>query len=540
MASNLLTNPAGREALRRGACWLAARRIGRKFRKSWFRAWWDRFHGVTPAFSYETMLGEFNEVLDADILNYSALISELGCSGATDMIYTIYVDAINGSDSTGYGTATAPYASFNFLKWLPRRIDHAVRIVLLSDVEIDDLVLNLDIGAYGSFAIIGQAAPVVNHPAQTITATGPCDGVSPASRTQTVAGAGWTNDQWIGSWIKWTAGTGVGLAGPIHRNFGTTLSHLDFDAGAAHTPAVDEFETISPRWTLTANSLTINARSNVSVGAGSKVFIGNLNIDITASDKSYYPIQINANCHFMMSFCRVLHVSNQGPIGISCYGLNSDAARDGDLATLSQCGLLNFSDPLTGTCCGLKLFNTDGPAGNDLSAYLWKESYVYAVDTRGRISLQDATLYYSACSQIWAYSEAILSRIHLNGYANEECYRQIGGNSHLTASHFSGVLPVGNPTDCIRMESGLLRCLQLTAPATSPFSGHGINMIGFASVHTESSLAAITGSTPGNDISFAIIGTVAHPAANLSTVSDFVAGTPDVYNGSWVAWITVP
>ena len=157
--ADLLASQTGLETLNRIACFLGRRRMSRNLVRSFYIA----FHEWQQSgyFNKTTLLNDLNELTQDELVDLNTLLGELGCYESTQEVMTIYVDPTNGSDVSGDGSATYPYASLSFLDTFPREIDHNVRVMLLSDLDmgVDPLNLNFTVGPNGCFSLIGRAAP---------------------------------------------------------------------------------------------------------------------------------------------------------------------------------------------------------------------------------------------------------------------------------------------------------------------------------------------------------------------------------------------
>lgn len=130
----------------------------------------------------------------------------------------IYVDGSSGSDTTGDGSASAPYATIpkayeNVPYWINHKV--SLRIAAGSYSSFPSLIRN-DCGPDGQFLIEGfEAATVL---ASSLTATGHTH--YKGAMLVTVSGAGWTPGEWRGKFISID---GSGYIVPIFDNTADTL-----------------------------------------------------------------------------------------------------------------------------------------------------------------------------------------------------------------------------------------------------------------------------------------------------------------------------
>jgi len=158
--SNLLNTPEGRAAVVEMRNYLLRRRLSR-FSKRNLVIDYDRFSHGSSEFDLSTILGSLNEAHDDELLDLYRLLGTIGGLDYSIADTTIYIDAVNGSDVNGTGTAARPFASLWFVSLLPKRINHNYRVLITTDlVETDRLVLTNEFGPDGCLSFIGVGAAV--------------------------------------------------------------------------------------------------------------------------------------------------------------------------------------------------------------------------------------------------------------------------------------------------------------------------------------------------------------------------------------------
>lgn len=540
MTSNLLNTTYGRAAAREAVCYLAHRRLGRKFKRSFYETFfrWFKALPINRSFSLSDALNivDLNVLEDNELLELYNLLGTIGCLNQTISDTTIYVDPINGSDTSGNGTQTTPYASLWFLDGLPETINHFYRIVLMNDLSINyTLNLNLRFGANGSFAFIGGVPPTVVSGPHTETNVGPADGASWINELTT--NGVWLDDQNWGSYVQWLTGGAVDLASPIHQTFAPNLIR-SYPPGGPILPN-DTFQIIRPTITFACRGISINATSAnqqiTPTDISGRVFLGNLNIDVQSATLSR-PIHLAGDSSFVLSFLRVVTKVNVGALEISTRGgVNSAEFLDPLLDNYANSGISNFNRiPANGTLLsGAVVVSTDPIGSADCHLYCLggNTRAISCIDITNRVISEGSVLLNRIVGGSLENLRGDLAAtlIHLDGYPNHECYLHTGGLTSLDAVHFSGIFTiVGSPKQAIFIPgygSVLLDSCTCTAP--SPFSDYGIEWAGQATVQTRTDPATITGTL--GDVYLKILGAPsAYPVLNAA-ITDLC--------GSWFVWI---
>lgn len=277
--SDLLNTEEGRNALLLAQRYQLEHRLSRFFHRTVVIDF-DRYEAGSQEFDLATTLGNLNKAHDNEILEIYRLLASIGGLSTTLADMTIYVNETTGSDVTGTGSAARPFASLWFVENLPRRINHKVRVVLMSDVDdgTRNIWLDFSFGAGGSFAIIGSGAPTVLQ-TNTVGAIG------------TLGGGG---GSWIACVNPWLVDDGFLFS----KNYAVPLHKIDTISGPANVTCQshpfsiagvtngDPISMIAPSRTLRIHSLGGQCIGQNSVEF-SQVGIFNLNITFTPSGGMY-------------------------------------------------------------------------------------------------------------------------------------------------------------------------------------------------------------------------------------------------------------
>lgn len=157
--SNLLNTETGRAALYEARNFLLRKRLSRFFKRNLVIDY-DRWSHGSAEFDLSTLLGQLNPAHDDEILDLYRLLGTFGGLETSLGDVSIYVDADNGNDQTGTGSSDRPMASLWFVPYLPRKINHFYRIILMSDVDMSGdngeyLDFDQNIGAGGCLTLAG-------------------------------------------------------------------------------------------------------------------------------------------------------------------------------------------------------------------------------------------------------------------------------------------------------------------------------------------------------------------------------------------------
>jgi len=511
---------AGREILQGLGCWLAKRRMSRRFHRSFYRAF-DTWKN-TGAFSLETLENSLNSVDVTEIENLNDLLVQLGCSDIGLYNGGVYhVNPTTGSDETGDGSDARPFASLSFLSspYFPKYIDQEIRVLIDGSVTADELCFDQKIGPGGSLSIVGVGAPVVQNTSQgagPFALTGAIPYNTPIAAWEFNVAEVFGVNELYGKWIRFTTGDCAGQCLPIHQN---TASGIFTRGGWNGTPAVaDEFVVVDiastiacPRWDIRVDGPTYGNDTN----ALSRFNMFNLNIDLRSPTYQWENFRINNKAESQMSLCRIITDSGQFSAIRLESNLNIRPAADVGAAVLASSGVTNLDKPATATNAGLMSYRTSFPpfANGFSEVLIYGNARISAVDLGGRIGVygpfQELTYVATGMLRIddagsgtvslcyftptSAGSDAVVIRKAAT-LLIEENYFSSPGNDMFNI--FSGDIQIGENTYAVG------------------YTGHGLRFEQFnARAATRVSPAALTGAT--GDIYFAGgVGTTAHPAAD--------------------------
>lgn len=528
--ANLLLTALGQRTLRKAACWLAANRAAYPFHRSFYLAWDD--WKTSGNFDFSTMLNNLNPAVQDDLLQFGALLEELGCcSDSTIEDLTIYVDE-TGSDTDGDGSAARPFASLGFVEDIPHNVNHIVNIVLTSNiVENDPLIFDHNIGPTGCINIIGQGTPdTVN----TSNGLGPftLTGVT-AYNTPNTAGfeftvaAPWAVDELYGTWILFTTGAFTGYSCPIAGNDGAGNVYTRFFYTGAPNIG-DQFIVVRPTHTLSCPAWDLNCKGPPMLSVfkqQSRFGIYNLEIalggGVTWQQRVF---NVRNECHTTLSFVRVGHTNLNYPFAFDApinHDLNYDTA---NVPTLANSGIVNLEwDDANGGNAGASLYNSSWPPLPDYSKVEAQigncvtdpNRNIFGITGRGKWFLVGQYGVLSGClagELVSLYGAAgRISRCLLYGdkahVGAADCFTQESGCNQLHFVYFLG------GSNCISVENGDIVLKGCTAGGAATFTGYGIEFTGSARVLTTTTPATITGAT--NDLSFPVLGGAVHPGVGL-------------------------
>jgi len=222
--------------------------------------------------------------------------SALSMSGIpeTTADHDIYVDPNSGSDITGHGTSSKPFATLTrAFRDIPRHIKHLTRVLCKAGTYNEfPKTLYHEYSENGTLVLECIDDPTVEAGPFTITAWNEL-GAWWQEHTCQVAGAGWTPDQFAGDFIKVTSGVYTGYYCSIYKNTADTLYLV---GNLVYPVAGNTFEIVSP-------SGVVNVDEGISWGSVprenilpdpaplgydlSRVGIANMSFN-TASDETLY------------------------------------------------------------------------------------------------------------------------------------------------------------------------------------------------------------------------------------------------------------
>lgn len=229
--SNLLTTENGRAAMRQAAIDVIHDRIKRWFQRNTvieFNSWI-----VDGVFDIGNVLASLNVEHDSEIYDLFDLLNYLLAGSSTVEDRQFWVDPINGSDATGIGSLTQPFASLEFLKYsIPETVEHEIRVTLAAGTysQFPDLLLSGHLFKGDGRIVIdasGSTYPVVAGPftINAVSGVGPVgpDGASLATDVQAVGAPGWVVNAYHGSFIHFLDGALAGQVFGIYSNTADTI-----------------------------------------------------------------------------------------------------------------------------------------------------------------------------------------------------------------------------------------------------------------------------------------------------------------------------
>lgn len=526
--SNLNNTASGRVILRdiwgHLSNYFASRRLRRRFYRS-FRQWFYGDHGNLQSSSFADMVADLNTLHDTEIEQVKQIGARFGMASESVQDETYYVDPVNGSDTTGNGTVSYPFASLDWLQYyLPRRIDHQYRVLILGDVSADTVQLSPEFGANGSLAIIGVGAPTVGDSRVVNTVT---NYAAIYHNDCTVGGL--SDDLYTGYWLRKDSGTIE--AHPIfhHNAAGEFKTQFPWDTGLG---GGQDISFVVPQHTITLNGLSIGGSSprmvHTSGGEerGTRIGFFNLNIDVRGS--AIAPaINMETSSGVMMSFVRVLYDdNNELPMRISNTYLNSDRHFDESIATLADCGLSNINTDrdLDGPA-GLSMQNTDGHSAaarvvnvhgtGEINAMMCRQ-YVQFIHANYRCRVCQFNVMDLEDSNLWCESQGvgsqdpdgsiILERSEI-GWSQASIFNYAGG--------LSGI--ISGPVGAGAAGQNRIGIGQVDLAGAAPFAECGLLIRQPTWVHTVGGPTLLTGATA--DIRFYTAAAPANgawPGAGLS------------------------
>jgi hypothetical protein len=357
--TNLLNTANGRLAVIEAQRNLLRDRMSRHWQRSIVIAY-EEWRTTGSPLSLEILTNELNAAHDQEIVNLANLLGVAGGLVATVQDLSYWINPDTGSDITGDGTQTSPYATLWFLDILPGVIRHAVRILITGDGYTSSAIstgrFSFEEGGFLSF--IGVGAPTVLAGPYTATAAGYT--TENGGAKVDVGAAIWAENQWGEKFIRYLTGDLAGTAWPIAANDLQRIYHTYSNV----SPSIgDTFEIVEPSALLDIDSshgLTINHRQSRFRESGSyvgeRVSFSNLRLLIgTAVPPTSKLLSIQSPVVF--SFVRIELTSTS--VGISS-DVNLYYPLDQTIDTLSGAGISNIcydGDPVgvQNKLCGLRI-----------------------------------------------------------------------------------------------------------------------------------------------------------------------------------------
>ncbi len=342
--SDLLNTATGRAAILTAQRFLLQRRISRHFKRNLVIDYNQWLSGND--FTLDTLLGDLNKAHDPEILNLYSLLGMVGGLPASIANNTIYVDPATGSDITGTGAASKPYASLWFLDTLPRKINHTYKIMLVSSASIlDDVVLDFNFGPNGSLSFIGVGAPTVVAGPFTVSTTGVIGAnVGRFIQMTTPIGADPSNN-----FVMATSGAENGNVQAIHSLAAADTIAVLEGALSLLAPA-DTMNIVRPTVKLSVRNLVCSCRNDDSyadnINDGARINFVNLQVEITDSGNTkVQALLVNNTCAQSMTFVQLIPPTSGTAVIKS--DLNTQNPHDGAVESDSASGVNNIVDTST-------------------------------------------------------------------------------------------------------------------------------------------------------------------------------------------------
>jgi len=390
--STLNTTDTGRTTIRDSFAFLSQWAKGRRLRRRFFRFYRDWFYGDHAAInspSFAAMVSELNSAHDIDETQFRAIGARFGASPESYQDENYYVDPVNGSDITGNGTVDYPFESLWFLPYfLPKRIDHHYRIILVGDVTLETIQIDQEFGPFGSIAFIGQGAAVIGDNRLVDAGSTTYEGLEHFPMTV----GGLSDDQYTNWFLMSNAND---EAHPIfyHNAAGEFKTLQGWVVPPVETDAVSF---VRPKTTLTVAGISIGGSTpkmrytDSDLIFGSRIGFFNLNIDVRNTIKTP-SINLESLSGIAMSFVRVIHDDNvPTPMKMRNTELNESHHIDPDIELYAQSGIANICKGLIPTArstAGITFHNADGFEGNNDVLSLIGQVFIRDVSVRQAVTV---------------------------------------------------------------------------------------------------------------------------------------------------------
>lgn len=249
--SNLLTTEEGRNALIEAQKYLLRRRLSRFFKRNLVVNFNQYLAG--GQFNIQGLLGQLNQINDPEIIELYRLLGIVGGLETTIAPMTFYVQN-TGSDITGDGSITNPYASLWFLNHLPRKIAHPIIVYIQSDITdnnsycLDQTITTnqgaIHIAGTGPYTVLDTnlIVAVQNYQARYVLTTG-------LSLVDS-----------YNSFVRFRNGPLANFVLPALKALGSIGTYETPIVLGASPNIGNTFDIIKPGYTLTLNGLTVDLR----------------------------------------------------------------------------------------------------------------------------------------------------------------------------------------------------------------------------------------------------------------------------------------
>jgi hypothetical protein len=375
--SNLLNTAEGRNVVIEAQRHLLRRRISRFFKRNLVIDY-EQFSKGLAEFDLGTLLGQLNPAWDDELIDLYRLLGVIGGLSESIADTSIYVNPTTGSDITGTGSLTRPYASLWFLgddpdlsgsmtpNMLPRRINHNYRILIYGNVVFPGtLTLTHDFGDNGCLSLIG-----VGEEVEVLAGLG--GALTAVVNQQTCAREFDTSVAptlgCLPYFIQFTSGLDERNVAGVLRVDNAASKVWTRHNPVSNTAVADTYRYVRPAWKLTVDGLIVDCRGSRYVGStvnyrGSRIVFCNLDIEVEEHGFGIERVSYLSGVPICFAFCRILQDSgNFYPWRFENVEVNKYRPIDADISTLSQTTIPNLFAGAGGTPyqCGVKFIPQNG------------------------------------------------------------------------------------------------------------------------------------------------------------------------------------
>ncbi len=246
--SNLMNTTEGRNALIEAQKYLLRRRLSRFFKRNLVVNFNEYLAG--GQFNIQGLLGQLNAINDPEIIELYRLLGIVGGLDVTVADMDIHVNAITGSDETGDGSATNPYATLWFVNSLPKKLKHRIIIYLQTDIVCNDTLCFDQTIAHtnGQIFIVGRKPYLV-------TKTVSINSVINHQARYIINGTNTTSD--YNAFVHFRTGIHQGKCFPLLDNDGAGNYQIPYHISGPPAPG-DIFDVVVPDTRLTLAGLIVD------------------------------------------------------------------------------------------------------------------------------------------------------------------------------------------------------------------------------------------------------------------------------------------
>jgi hypothetical protein len=507
--SNLLNTNDGFNAMLTAQRFLLERRLSRFFKRNLVVCYNDWLAG--NGFHLSKLLGELNSVHDTEVINLYRLLQLVGGMPATISDMDIYVDAANGSDETGDGTAAKPYKTLWFYETLPQTIRHEVNILFTSDFVVDnyepfDVVFDFEHDGYLNFVGVGE--PEILEGPFTVAAIGTI--ASGAGRYIQMTGAVGNHP---GEFLLAADGASAGNAQPIHSRYSTD-TYLTLTGAFGAMGLGDTLNVVRPSVQFQCASLSVNCRndewySNI-VRRNGKVAFVNLKLRIANSNDARDSLLVDNSMPMAFSFVQLDPPDNGSYTIKSPVNTRSCISSAEALSLSGVANIAHYGTELGQNFAGMAVKDTGKNYFGNLN-----QGDLRWWCSRGLINLEkDCAINHVSCERLTAYlSSSSISNTIAEGRANAgaggglESYHSLIDIDKFTVLDSDNILVVTGQS--------VITVKNADYDGTySTITGYGIYFVAGGTVELHDAAASLSGTT--GDIRYVLVNpavTAAIPAA---------------------------